>query len=298
MSDPRTLEHTAVRADDVQMPNRATLDDPALTEALAACASLDRLSDADVRVLNNRQRRVAGLTMAVAAVALVGAGAWTRAMFAPEQVRTVHLETKRGQQLAVQLEDGSRLRLNGATSLDVRMTKGQRSATLAQGEAYFDIVHDRARPFVVHAGGSSTQVLGTAFDIDVGSHEIKLAVYRGRVSFGPVVARDGAAPVLVPAGWRSQFRGQQAYAPTRFDSSQQDWRQGWIDTDAMRLSDVVEALNRRGGPIVLPPPPALASLQLSGRFRLDDARQLLDAIGSSNGFQVRTEGKKLRLISS
>jgi transmembrane sensor len=273
-------------------------DDAALLEALAACASVDRLTDAQVHALISRRRDFVGAVVAAAAIALVGTGAWTANIIAQKDVRTVHLETKRGQQLAVQLEDGSKLRLDGATSLDVRMAKAQRSVTLARGEAYFDIAHDAARPFVVRAGNSSTQVLGTAFDINVGSDGIRLAVYRGQVSFGPAVSRDGSAPVLVPAGWRSHFRGQLAYAPTRFDISQEDWRDGWIDTDAMRLSDVIEALNRRGGPVVLPPPPALAGLQLSGRFKLDDAHLLLDAIGSVNGFRVRTEGKQLRLVSS
>jgi transmembrane sensor len=275
-----------------------TSDDPALIEALAACASVGRLSDAQVRAMRDRRRRVTGSAAAAALVALVGIGTWSTGVFAPETIRTVHLETRRGQQMAVRLPDGSQLRLNGATSLDVSMAKAKRSVTLARGEAFFDVAHDATRPFVVRAGNSSTQVLGTAFDIDVGTDGIKLAVYRGRVGFGPVVAGDGNAPVFVSAGWRSHFRGQVAYSPTRFDSSQQDWRDGWIDTDAMRLSDVVAALNRRGGPVVLPPSPKLGAIQLSGRFKLDDAHQLLDAIGSVNGFQVREEGQQLRLTAS
>ena len=147
-----------------------------------------------------------------------------------------------------------RLRLNGATSLDVRLEADKRSVTLARGEAWFDVAHDAARPFSVTAGNSSTRVLGTAFDVDMARGEVKLAVYRGQVRFGPSAAGGPGATVIVPAGWRSRFRGNAAGAPTRFDSSQQDWRDGWLDTDAMRLDDVVEALNRGGGPLVLPPP--------------------------------------------
>ncbi len=59
--------------------------------------------------------------------------------------------------------------------------------------------------------------------------------------------RDKAA-VIVPAGWRSRFSaGGQARAPDRFDATQQDWRQDWLDTDDMRLGELVDALNRRGG---------------------------------------------------
>ncbi|MBN9957870.1 FecR domain-containing protein, partial [Listeria monocytogenes] len=83
------------------------------------------------------------------------------------------------------------------------------------------------RPFVVTARGSSTRVLGTAFDIDLAHHEVKLAVFRGRVRFGASGADTG---VLVPAGWRSRFDGTAASAPSRFDPTQQDWRHNWLDT--------------------------------------------------------------------
>jgi transmembrane sensor len=141
-----------------------------------------------------------------------------------------------------------------------------------------------------------TRVLGTAFDVDVARAGVKLAVYRGKVSFGPSGGGDGA--VVVPAGWRTQFRGASADSPTRFDSSQQDWRGGWLDTDAMRLDDVVDALNRGNGPLVLPPPPRLAGMTLSGRFKLDQPQQLLEAIGEVYGFSVRREGDRLRLVEA
>ncbi|NWM24963.1 FecR family protein, partial [Escherichia coli] len=89
----------------------------------------------------------------------------------------------------------------------------------------------------------ATRVLGTAFDIDIASSGVRIAVYRGKVRFGGDGADKDA--VIVEAGWRSRFAGGQARAPTRFDATQQDWRQGWLDIDNMRLGELVDALNRR-----------------------------------------------------
>jgi len=277
-------------AHDVQ----ATLDDPALAEALEQSAAFGRLSDDDILAMRASRRRGIAAVGTAALVAVVGIGGWSSGWFAGAPAPIVaHYETARGQQSDVTLADGSTLHLNGATSLDVTIGSSRRHVLLNRGEAYFDVAHEKSRPFIVQAGASTTQVLGTAFDVDIARGEVKLAVYRGRVRFGGV--GSDAHSIEVPAGWRSRFEDWVAQAPTRFDASQQDWRQDWLDTDDMRLSDLVDALNRRGGPVILEPSPAMGNIALSGRFKLDKPRQLLGAIGAAYGFEVVEEDDKLRL---
>jgi transmembrane sensor len=272
------------------------LDDPALTEALAACAASGRLSDQDVRRMRTNRRRALASATAATLVAIISVAAW-HILPPPASPPTVaYYATQRGEQRAVRLADGSQLRLNGATRIAVTFAADRRDIRLDSGEAYFDVAHDAARPFTVHAGASGARVLGTAFDVDLRRGQVALAVYRGAVRFG-----RGSAPhegVVVKAGWRSQFDGFAAAAPRRFDVAQQDWRQGWLDTDAMRLDDLIEALNRQGGPLVAAPPAALAAMPVSGRFRLDDPARLLDAIGAAYGFSVKRDGQQLRLVPS
>lgn len=280
------------RTSDNRWTGGAQSDDRALTEALAICASSGRLSDAQVRGMRAaRQRRVVAAS-AMVAMALVGGGRWRDLRRDGGVVQVAHLETRRGERRAVRLADGSTVRMDGATRLDVRLEAAQRRILLSRGEAFFDIAHDPARPFEVVAGRSSTRVLGTAFDIDLAADGVKLAVYRGRVRFGAAATEDG---VTVPAGWRSQFRGGVAASPRRFDRDQPDWRGGWLDTDAMRLGDLVDKLNRGSGPLIAISQPALADLPLSGRFKLDTPRQLLEAMGEAYGFTVRQQGNTLHL---
>lgn len=269
------------------------LDDPALAEAMTQVAAIGRLSDDDIRAMR-RNRRRAVLTGVVAGLTLVaGIGGWKAGMFDAPAPAPLHFATQRGERLNVELADGSTLRLNGATSLDVTITPRTRVVEMRRGEAYFDIAHEAARPFIVHAAASTTRVLGTAFDLDVTAGDVRLAVYRGKVRFGG--SAGAGRDVVVPAGWRSRFTGGRAVAPTRFDAAQPDWRQDWLDVDDLRLADLVEALNRRGGPLVETPPAPLGNLQLAGRFKIDNPRQLLDAIGAVYGFEVVDKGDRLRL---
>ena len=272
------------------------LADPALAEALADQAAHGRLSNDDIRAMRAARRRTMASLAAGVAVLTLGIAGWhrlpTNIMSAPPVV--AHYQTRRGQQIEVQLADGSTMRLNGATSLDVTLAPDRRDVSLASGEAYFDVAHDPARPFSVHAGDAGARVLGTAFDIDMTRGRVELAVYRGAVGFGSEGADRRA--LVVKAGWRSRFRDGAAHAPTRFDVTEQDWRQGWLDTQDMRLGDVIEALNRHGGPLVRTPDTALAAIPLAGRFKLDDPERLLRAIGGAYGFQVRREGEQLILM--
>lgn len=62
--------------------------------------------------------------------------------------------------LTVALEDGSHVYLNRHSTLDVRFDGDNRSVSLTEGEAAFDIAHDPAHPLIVAAGDHQVEVLG------------------------------------------------------------------------------------------------------------------------------------------
>ncbi|HEY1075111.1 MAG TPA: DUF4880 domain-containing protein, partial [Fontimonas sp.] len=62
--------------------------------------------------------------------------------------------TGNGEQHSLALDDGSTVLLGGDTALDVDLQAETRRVALARGEAFFEVAHDAARPFVVDAGSS------------------------------------------------------------------------------------------------------------------------------------------------
>lgn len=86
---------------------------------------------------------------------------------------------------AIVLPDGSTVLLKEGSKLEYPNSfagASTRSVTLV-GEGYFDIVHDPAKPFIVHTGALQTRVLGTAFLIKAYDNEsnITVTVSRGKV---------------------------------------------------------------------------------------------------------------------
>lgn len=85
----------------------------------------------------------------------------------------------------LKLADGSTVLLNDSSTLTYpeKFSGSTREVTLT-GEAYFDIEHDSAHPFIIHTGELTTTVLGTAFNIRAFKNEknITVTVTRGKVS--------------------------------------------------------------------------------------------------------------------
>ncbi len=91
----------------------------------------------------------------------------------------------RGKQFLV-LPDGSTVLMNEHAELTyspASFRNGSRDVTL-QGEAYFDIAHDPAKPFRVKSGTVVTRVLGTAFNVNMQKDKVVVTVTRGLVEVG------------------------------------------------------------------------------------------------------------------
>ena len=87
----------------------------------------------------------------------------------------------------IPLPDGSKVTLNEGSVLtyDESLGNDTRNVFLS-GEAYFDIQHDAARPFIVHTGKFTTTVLGTEFNVRAyeNDHKITVTVKKGKVKVG------------------------------------------------------------------------------------------------------------------
>jgi len=90
----------------------------------------------------------------------------------------------------ITLADGTQVWLNAGSELKYpKEFNGKTREIYLSGEAYFDVKHDAAKPFLIHTGKVLTTVLGTAFNIkeDQNKHTLEVTVTRGKVS----VADDG-----------------------------------------------------------------------------------------------------------
>ena len=87
-----------------------------------------------------------------------------------------------GETKLVTLDDGSHVELDAKSAMTVRYSAGERRLTLLEGEAWFEVAPDPARPFVVEALGGTVTALGTAFDVALEKARAQVTVTQHRVS--------------------------------------------------------------------------------------------------------------------
>ena len=140
-----------------------------------------------------------GLSVAAAAVAWVVIGQ-------QDPIALDRIETSLGKTKIVSLSDGTRIAMNGGTSLIFERSR-PRSLRLERGEAFFTIHHDATHPFSVTTGNYTVVDIGTEFNMIASKGALRVQVKSGAVrldhqrqSFllaqGRAVAVDEAAGTL------------------------------------------------------------------------------------------------------
>lgn len=226
------------------------------------------------------RRRLMGALLGLATLGGSGtlAWAWWREQAARWQMG---LASAVGRPLQQALPDGSRITLDAASRAQVAYDAAQRHVVLIQGAAFFDVVRDAGRPFVVQAGHLRVTVLGTRFSVDIREGgpegtEVEVGVESGRVRVEPSDAAWPAVELLPGDTLRSlpEHRpGVQASVGARVAA----WRDGWLGFRDAPLGQVVQRLQRyTGQPIVATP--GAARLPVTAEIRIAQAAEWLQAL--------------------
>lgn len=113
---------------------------------------------------------------------------WLRANEQNEhtEIAAQEITTDRGQRTNLRLSDGSLVTLNAESRLEIPENYGESSRTLyLEGEAFFEVEHDKQHPFVVITPRGYVKDLGTQFNIMAyDSSRIEVAVKEGLASLG------------------------------------------------------------------------------------------------------------------
>ncbi len=186
----------------------------------------------------------------------------------------------------ISLADGSKIELNTDTVLRVRVSQKARSAELVKGEAYFQIRHDAAHPFIVTAADHRVTDLGTKFLVrrDQGPLEVTLLEGSARLetigSNAPsyaVVLKPGDVALATTSSMSVSRRSSQGLA------AQFAWRHGLLVFNHTTLADAAAEFNRYNQTKLIIADRDIAVRTIGGTNRTSDvegfaeiARQLLN----------------------
>jgi len=204
--------------------------------------------------------------------------------------------TRTGELRLVRLEDGSTVHLAPTTAIAFRNGANGRTLSLLQGEAWFDVAHDEARPFRVMAGDSTVTVLGTAFSVRKKDTGTDIAVQRGRVA---VTTPNGAraAHVELAAGQSLIVNEDSAKRGAIRIDSVASWREGVAIVDDQSIGDVIDRIRPWYGGYILARGPGLKSRRVSGIYDLRHSDRALEALARAHKVTVSRVSPWLRIVT-
>lgn len=167
---------------------------------------------------------------------------------------------------AATLPDGSLMVLGAQSRVNMDFNGPKRQLDLSNGEAYFKVRHDKARPFVVQAGEVSVTAVGTAFDVRRKRERVIITVEEGTVEV------SGYTSGRRPTTWRAEAGYQLTYSTVDRTASlasvdlaaELTWRNGELAYVREPLRSVIEDLNRYSRHKLVIDDPDIAALPFTG----------------------------------
>jgi transmembrane sensor len=240
-----------------------------LLPALAASGAVD--VPARARAPRRGRFAPAWALAAALAVAAVVAVVWA----GRSGSRSETIATSPAQRRTFTLADGTQVELNANTSVEVEQGSAERRVRLANGEAFFVVSKDQARPFIVDTPAGSVRVTGTIFNVRTSeSSVLDVTVVEGSVQVRPDAGAGGpsSGPVGLAAGDQLSARdggvSLKALSAGAIDDALA-WRQGRIVCVGMPLSELLARFGHYHR-MRISATPGAASLNVGGRFGLDD----------------------------
>jgi len=236
--------------------------------------------------------------------------------------------THNGTRTNLLLPDGSSVWLNAGSSLSYDSLYGTKLREVSlSGEAYFDVVRNPEKPFIIHTGKINIKVLGTTFNVKSYPEEktIETSLIRGsiEVSFPSlpskkiilhpnqklVVNKTESAPANEPV--QNQPAGKDALfsiqhlVRTGSDSAivETGWMQNRLYFNDMSFHDLLKNMERKYGVMFKLSDTSLEAAHFTGSFQDETVSEALDALRitadkATADFSYDVEGNQIFIYSN
>jgi ferric-dicitrate binding protein FerR (iron transport regulator) len=196
------------------------------------------------------------------------------------------------------LPDGSSATLNAHSSLRYpkRFEKELRALSL-EGEAFFEVERDEARPFTIAVDGIEVRVLGTSFNVSAyrGREDIEVIVSTGQVA----VTKPGDIPesVILKPGNRGVYnRTDHSLVISRdIDRNYLSWKTRSFIFEDQPLIEVIQILNNVYGSAIVIGTDSLAEARITTSFNNQTLEAILNVLSATLDLEVKDEDGRILL---
>ena len=193
------------------------------------------------------------------------------------------------------LPDGTVLELNTDTAISIANDLSHPKVWLTRGEAYFQVVHNPQRPFIVIAGDHKVTDLGTKFVIHRTDKGIEVALLEGRAqldSFGRDLPQRSTELTPGEIATATSDGMSVTKKPVESLSNELSWRKGLLVFDGTTLADAVSDFNRYNVEKIVIRDPSIMQMRVNGTFPVHARQEFVDVAQTVFGLHVKSQGDK------
>ena len=211
--------------------------------------------------------------------------------------------TQLGERSQVVLPDGTKVWLNSSSSVEyVAPFFSRQRRVKMEGEAYFEVEHDRRAPFVVSTNGLDIEVLGTRFNIrnDDNEHRVTTVLLEGAVK-AYASGREQASVRLHPAQQLVFDTRTHAMRLTDCPSAERsiNWIDGRFCFEHDTFGEIVAELKRYYNVDIRFMDNRLRDMRFSGNFRVEDGiYHIMSVLQLTYKFNYRIAGNDIELYAN
>ena len=187
---------------------------------------------------------------------------------------------------STELADGSVVDVDSNSALESNFDSDYRNIYLKSGQAFFDVHHDKGRPFIVHTPYGTVQAVGTAFNIDLHNGNLHVIVSEGTVAVKGDSNTDDSK-VLLDVGHEVSIiesRAQINALSQEEISAKLAWREGRLEYQGAPLSEVMADVARYQQITVQFEQADLKNIAIGGSFSANKIDALLESL--EQGFAI------------
>jgi transmembrane sensor len=237
-----------------------------------------------------RRHTLKTLALLIGVGGVGGGAAWLANEQVPWREWSADRRTAVGERANLILDDGTVVRMNADSALNIRYTASARTLRLLRGEILITTARDSAatiaggaRPFSVDTAEGNARALGTHFTVRQLEGRSAVAVLHGAVEIRPA---GGATAVRLDAGRQAAFTRAGVGPLVAADDAVTAWTDGMLVAQDMPLPEFLAALDRYR-PGHLRCAPSAARLTVSGTYPLADTDKVLDMLQATLPVTVR-----------
>jgi len=227
------------------------------------------------------------------------------------------ISTRHGSRSLVTLPDGSTVYLNVSSKLTYDYGNDDSRQVVLEGEAFFDVMKDEQRPFIIHTRKMDITVLGTSFNVRAYEEDktVETSLIQGKVEvtikgevpekviltqhqkivlFNEPMPKQVVASPVVGNPDKEQYRLEEVTVnPQDSLVAETAWKENCLVFNAERFGDIALKMERWYDVQIIFEDKQVEDYRFTGTFINETVEQTLEALRFTSPFHYNIDKKKI-----